>query len=643
MKIVHVLPITPGILKDALTYYTSKDVAENSLVLVPVRGKPVPALVVSAEEVSDVKSRLRSSSFSLKRVLRVAEKNFLLPEFVSAAEETARYFAGSQGGIIAGLVSSHILDIYMGGKTAQNSIPDCPRVRPKKEVVPENLQNIEKYAVQASDDDRFSVYRGIIREEFAKGSSVFIAASSTKAVHKIHRELGRGIEQYAFFLHGKLSQKEMLAHWKAVVSMDHPVLVVATPLFVSIPRPDFGVFILEEESRDAYQSFSRPYFDFRYFLECYADKSDSRFILGDLFLRVETLYRYEQKKLSSIIPLRFRMLSGLDQRVVDMKSESEALPRGEGFRIIGHTLRDALKETMEAEGRALLFGVRRGLASNTVCRDCGSVVTCQRCNVPYVLHREGARNIFICHKCEERKKSEIMCSVCGGWRLALLGVGVEQAAAEVREIFPDAQVLEFHADAIKTDKQRLETADAFRDSRRTVLVGTEMALPYVDAASLAGVISVDSLFSLPDFRIHEKTLRKLLEVKSKAEKTLIIQTRYPHEKLFYSILHGNLLEFYKNELEERRHFLYSPFSVIIKIHFDGTDDEVAEKGEYIQKTFTEYSVKIFPAFIPKIKDRYQVNAIIKIGAEKWPQNKLLAKLVSLPPYFRVKVEPEDLL
>jgi primosomal protein N' len=108
-------------------------------------------------------------------------------------------------------------------------------------------------------------------------------------------------------------------------------------------------------------------------------------------------------------------------------------------------------------------------------------------------------------------------------------------------------------------------------------------------------------------------------------------------------LHGNLLEFYKNELEERRHFLYAPFSVIIKIHFDGTDDEVAEKGEYIQKTFIEYSVKIFPAFIPKIKDRYQVNAIIKIGAEKWPQNKLLAKLVALPPYFRVKVEPEDLL
>jgi primosomal protein N' len=279
MKIVHVLPITPGVLKESLTYYTSKDVTKYSLVTVPLRGKSVPGIVMSFEDVSDVKSRLRSSSFSLKRVERVSNKTFFLPEFMGAVLDTAEHFACNSGGVISGLVPSGILEMYIGNKNHLSQIPDCPRCRPEKEIVPENLQNIEKYAVQASDDDRFSVYRGVIREEFAKGSSVFLVAPEILSAEKIYRELGRGIEQYTFLVHGKMPQKEIFSKWKSIIGMNHPVLVVGTPLFTSIPRTDFGVFILEEESCGSYQSFSRPYFDFRYFLESYADKANARFIV----------------------------------------------------------------------------------------------------------------------------------------------------------------------------------------------------------------------------------------------------------------------------------------------------------------------------------------------------------------------------
>jgi len=292
MKIVHVLPLTAGVIKDALTYYTSKDAVPFSLLVVPLRGKLVPAIVISCEEITDAKSRLRSSDFSLRRVEYLAPKNFMLPEFIEATEETAKYFAGNLGGIISALVPSNILDEYLRAKSQLVPTLEIEHPRTIKEVLPPNLQNIDKYAVQAEDDDRFSVYRGVIREEFAKGASVLLIAPAVQTVDRIHRELGRGIEQYAFAIHGKMSEKEMIARWKSIVEMKHPVLIVATPMFCSIPRADFGAFILEEESRDSYQSFSRPYFDIRYFLECYADKMRARFIAGDPFLRVETLYRY---------------------------------------------------------------------------------------------------------------------------------------------------------------------------------------------------------------------------------------------------------------------------------------------------------------------------------------------------------------
>ncbi|MFA6493938.1 MAG: hypothetical protein WCT49_02715, partial [Candidatus Paceibacterota bacterium] len=238
---------------------------------------------------------------------------------------------------------------------------------------------------------------------------------------------------------------------------------------------------------------------------------------------------------------------------------------------------------------------------------------------------------------------ETTCPVCGGWRLLPLGVGVELVANEVRELFPNVPLYELNSDAVKNEKKCTEISSSFRDSRGTILVGTEFALPYVDKASLAAVVSVDSLFSLPDFRSNEKILRKLLEVRAKADKTFIVQTRYPEERIWRSLMQGNLMEFYKEETKDRSRFFYPPYSVIIKIRFEGTNQEVSEKAAVIEDMFKKFNVKIFPAFIPKIKDRYQVNAIIKTAVDKWPDKELVEKLMSLPPYFKVKVDPEDLL
>jgi len=345
--------------------------------------------------------------------------------------------------------------------------------------------------------------------------------------------------------------------------------------------------------------------------------------------------------------MRFRLLSTIKQEIIDMKKEKTGADSKSEFRIIGTRLEGIMRETLASGGNIFLWGVRRGLAPITACRDCGSIFSCQRCDVPFVLHREGnktrPRNIFICHTCEERKSAEVTCTKCGSWRLQALGVGVEQSAEEVRQLFPEAAVYEIHADAVKSDKKAENIAEIFAESRGAILIGTELAFSFVKSAALCAVTSADSLFSLPDFRIHEKILRKLLEVKLKAERSFVVQTRYSEENLFQSLIQGNLMDFYRNEISSREQFAYPPFSVIIKIRFEGTENEVAQKAEGIEKLFEAYHPSIFPAFTPKIKDRYQVNAVMKAPAAKWPHEDILSKLLSLPPYFRVKVDPEDLL
>jgi hypothetical protein len=56
------------------------------------------------------------------------------------------------------------------------------------------------------------------------------------------------------------------------------------------------------------------------------------------------------------------------------------------------------------------------------------------------------------------------------------------------------------------------------------------------------IASVDSLLSIPDFRIYEKILVTLTRIRSYTTRTFIIQTRTPKDSIFDYARKGNLIE-----------------------------------------------------------------------------------------------------
>ena len=100
MKIINVIPLQSGIFKETLSYFSSKNVPVGSIVSVSVRKKKINALVVSTEDAASAKSRIRNSSYSMKKLEDVKSKNFFTHPFIQAAKETAEYFATTTGEII---------------------------------------------------------------------------------------------------------------------------------------------------------------------------------------------------------------------------------------------------------------------------------------------------------------------------------------------------------------------------------------------------------------------------------------------------------------------------------------------------------------------------------------------------------------
>ena len=488
-----------------------------------------------------------------------------------------------------------------------------------------------------------ATYKSFIRESFAKQRSVFFCLPSSQKIEHAFNSLEKGISAYTYILHGKISKKEMVLRWNNIITSKHPVLIIATGGFMAIPRHDIGAIILDSENEGGYKMPARPFIDYRVFAELYAKSTGIKLVFGDMFLRTETLFRQQEGEFVPFTPLKFRALSTAKQKIVDMTKYKKEFRKG-AFTVISDELSKLITETKQQNERLFILSARRGLNPLTVCGDCGTIVKCDHFSTPISLHKKNGENIFICHKCGHHKSAETKCETCGSWKLTPLGIGTQLAEKEITETFPNIKLFRLDKDIATTSKKAKEIAQSFVSSPGSILLGTEMALSYIekDIENIT-VLSIDSLFALPDFRGTERIFNLLLRLYAKSTKNFLIQTRYSNEKIFQYIVKGNLLDFYRNEISCRQEMGYPPFKKFIKITREDKKEKVVADMEKLKKILVDHEALAFPAFVQEIKGKYRMHMLIKLGVDSWVDTKLLGILKALPPTYIINVEPENLL
>jgi len=642
MKIVNVIPLSGGIFRESLSYFSSLKIKPGYIVEIPLRKKNVDALVVSVEDLSSSKAKLKASDFKIRKVNKIKNKKFFLPNFIEACKETGEYFLGTTGSVIKAMTPKVFLDNY---ESFQNFTP----------LQNESVRLNEKFVLQTGEDDRLSTYKSIIRSEFAKNSSVFFCLPNVQNADKILGSLKKGIEDYVFVLHSKMTKKQITEAYNNIISQKHPVLIIATGQFLFIPRNDIKTIIVEKENSKGYRTMKNPFMDIRVFAEILSSHLKTKFILGDTFLRPETIWRYQNNEFTELSPLKFRSLSGVNQQIIDTRGDKADTKKK--FKIFSDEALKIIEKAKKNNEKTFVFTIRRGLFPLTVCGDCGNVVFCNNCHTPVVVHKskpnQKTQNIFMCHKCGEQRDPMERCSTCQSWKLIPLGIGIENAEEELKKKYPDLHIFRIDSDATPTPKKISEVMKKFNDAPGSILLGTEMALAYVNQEiNNSIVLSIDSLFSIPNFRINEKILNLLLSIRSFSQKNFIIQTRNPDEDIFKYINSVNLSNFYRDEIELREKFGYPPFKTFIKISLTGKKIDVVKNSTKLKGFLAEYSPEQFPALIKTAKGLYNMNLLLKLPREKWliPSNKkvsslddvLLKKLLALPISYKIEVDPEDM-
>lgn len=629
MFVIEVIPIAKGIGRETLSYFAADNIPLGSIVEVPVRSRKLPALVIRKRNAHEIKSEIKSASFAIKKVGKLKFSDFFLPAFIEASEKMAAYSAATTGSALNALIPKAVLEFAQSKKA--------------KIHISHKQHSLEKQSLQRSDDERYDIYKSLIREEFARKSSVFIVLPTALEARNLFDALKKGIENYCYIFYSAQKPKEQQLQMADALAEPHPVLIIATGPFMSLPRSDIGTYIVERESSRYYKQLSRPFIDWRKCAEYLAETSKKRLILADNLLRIETIWRTKEGELVEHEPLSFKVFDSFPPTVIDMKKYKDtSVP----FRILSDELIEIIRKTVAKGGRIFLFGARRGLAPSVICGDCGASVVCHGCGTGMVLHQTKGKDerSFICHHCGEKRQAEERCLVCTSWRLGSFGIGSELIEQEVEAIAPKATIFRLDKESAATEKQAEAMCKKFYSTQGAVLIGTETSLPYLtESVDHAAIVSFDSFFSIPDFRIHEKIMNVILKIRRLSRQSSMIQSRAVEEKILDYGVRGNLLDFYRDEVKLRETYGYPPFKTLFKLSFDGKRPYLISELEKLHQILEGHLFTVFPAFIKNVKGTHTTHVLLKADTRSWPDENLGDKLRQLPQAITVKVDPDSIL
>lgn len=663
MKIISVIPLKKGILKSDLTYFTSLDISIGNIVSVPIKNKETLALVTESSELEERKSNIRGMDFNLRKVTKDKGISIFLKEFLDTIFDTSKYFAQNKNKIIASLIPNIFIEEYDRIKKTKTL-----EARPKESA---KTLTAEKLLFQYPFQDRISIYKTLIRESFARNKSIFMILPTQLDIEKFTDQLSKGIEQFTFSLHSGISAKKNLITYEKIMNSTHPILIIATAPFLSIPKKDIGIIILERENSNAYKMMTKIHFDLRVFVEIYASKINAKFIMADEILRYETIGRIDIDNLNLLYPLSFRIDFGGEIRIENPNKKTDALlplngSKASVFKIFSDKTITEIKLALENKKRVFIFALRKGLATITLCRDCNEIVSCEKCGAPLTLYLslQDKKRMFVCNRCKQEKDADVVCKSCGSWNLTPLGIGTDTVYEEIKKIFPKIKIFKLDKESAKNSSGAKKIIKEFstqgaapkdgQGSEGAILIGTEMALFYLkEKIALSVIASFDSLWNIPNFKMSEKIIQIVLSIINNTQEMLIIQTKNENDPAILAIKTENLLPFAREELKDRRKLSYPPYKRFIKITYLGNKEETLKTRKILGEIFKEYSPIIFSGFVTQLKEKYVTNALIKIDTQKWSLPELsigssidqnfFNLLSSLPLTYEVLVDPEDLL
>jgi len=468
---------------------------------------------------------------------------------------------------------------------------------------------------------------------------------SAAEVSYAQQHLSQGIKERVVVLSPSQTKKQRDTAYTKLEQEPQSLLIITTPSFAYLDRADISSVIVEQSASGHYVGRQRPYLDHRTALTTYAKVSKRSIILGDTVPRTEDevnrreenyfTYGEEAKRIAFTSPLT----------LINQKDK----PRPEAvFQLFSQELQLSVERALESRGHVFFYSARRGLAPVIACIDCGYIFRCPDSNTPYSLIRTmrngEEERWFVSSTSGRREKAADVCLQCGSWRLRERGIGIQQVADEWQQIMPECDITVLDNLTATTQKQAQKIAKDFFAKRSGILIGTQIALPYLShGVDVSAVISLDATRAIPTWRADEYLFRLLMRLRECTAKEVVVQTRTESDNLLIHATRGAIERFYDEEISLRSMMQYPPYSTFVLLSWVGSSSSVGEMGKPIELLLEKFAVQYYnnPNSTNQKTLRHGLIRIPQTNKEELTE--IITLLRRVPPYVKVEINPERIV
>ena len=425
------------------------------------------------------------------------------------------------------------------------------------------------------------IYMHLIDHVMKQGRQVLFLvpeiALTTQLTRRLQRVFGAKVRIY----HSKFTDNERVDIWRDMLGSPGPCVVIGARSSLFLPFSNLGLVIVDEEHEPSYKQYDpAPRYNGRDAAIVLASLHGAKTLLGSATPTVETYYKATEGGKYGLVSLltRYGDVCLPDIEVIDLAAERRK-----------HAVDGAFSNVLVAEGRRMLrdgrqlifFHNRRGFSPRARCRQCQFVPKCDHCDVSLTYHKHS--NTLECHYCGAIYPVPKVCPNCHEPAMEIEGYGTERIEDGVSALYPDARILRLDLDTTRSKEAYGHIIDDFSAHKADILVGTQMVTKGLDFGDvgMVGVVNADNVINYPDFRSAERAFNMLEQVSGRAGRRagapgkVMIQTYTPDHPVIGFVRRHDYPGFYEYETEQRRQFVYPPFSRVINIFIRHRDRSVA--------------------------------------------------------------------
>ncbi len=537
----------------------------------------------------------RSSRKNLKDIYELIDETPLLDKrILSFAKLFSGHFACTLGAAIATLLPSFL---RQGKKMPVDNNKKVFRVN-------NNLRNRQKSSWMLICQNPTQIASPIVIEKLQnlkkRKEGAIILVPEMALMEPIKAFLEKSGITDIFSIDKRLSPKEEARLWLRC-RQGEPLFIMGMRSVVFWPVANLRLIVMFDEESEAYKQEQTPYYHTRRVIELRSQNEGIDVICLSVAPSVE-LWGIAKKKRYPII-VEEEQASPPVVRLIDMSTyQKRRVP------LFSFPLHEEIQKVVSSNEQMILYMNRKGFSTVTLCRECGFVLKCERCDTPMTYLFE--QKAMICRYCQNRKSPPDLCPQCRNAYLQYRGRGVEKLESNLSREFPQAKIAHYDKDsaAITQDFHLLITTQAILRWR------------YNCRVSSVGIIQLDNELNRPDFRCTHKAIALFMHLKALATKNVFIQTLLPDNYCVKAMAKGKLIDFYRKELKFRRELGLPPYKNLIAVMARGKKQAavIEEANVLFEKIKKEIGVEKDTEIVspqadipPKLRGNYRFYILIK--------------------------------